>query len=250
MWLKNKRWMAGLLLIMAAFLLVACGKEEQTSKEEPAHVEAIEGSEFSLVTLTEKAAERLGIKTATVRADESMEAGATGGQVVMQQGEVTDATNGLVRVALDKSMMGKIDSSQPAHVLLQDDDEEEGFLAELFEPPDSDDIGDEDEDDSLYFTVDSVGTSLAEGQPVFVKLMLASGETAQAVIPYSAVIYGLHGETWAYTNPEPLTYVRQPITVEYIEGGQAFLSDGPPAGTSIVTVGAQLLYGAETGVGK
>lgn len=72
----------------------------------------------------------------------------------------------------------------------------------------------------------------------------------QSVVPYSALLYGLNGETWVYTNPEPLTYVRHPITVDYIEGGQAFLSDGPPIGTSIVTVGAALLFGTDTGVGK
>lgn len=73
------------------------------------------------------------------------------------------------------------------------------------------------------------------------------------VIPYSAVIYGLNGETWAYVrNPgaDSLTFVRQPINVDRIEGGLAFLSDGPAVGTDVVTVGAALLYGADTGVGK
>jgi hypothetical protein len=73
------------------------------------------------------------------------------------------------------------------------------------------------------------------------------------VVPYSAVIYGLNGETWAYVrNPGEgsLTFVRAPITVDHVEGGLAFLSDGPPVGTEVVTVGAALLYGADTGVGK
>jgi hypothetical protein len=70
------------------------------------------------------------------------------------------------------------------------------------------------------------------------------------VIPYSAVIYGLNGETWTYTNPQPLTFVRQPITVDHIEGDLAVLADGPSAGTAVVTVGVPELYGADTGVGK
>ena len=39
----------------------------------------------------------------------------------------------------------------------------------------------------------------------------AAGEGAQqrTVIPYSAVFYESNGETWAYTNPEPLTFVRE-----------------------------------------
>jgi hypothetical protein len=73
------------------------------------------------------------------------------------------------------------------------------------------------------------------------------------VVPYSAILYGLNGETWAYVrNPggDSLVFVRQPITVDHIEGGLAFLTDGPPAGTEVVSVGAALLYGADTGVGK
>jgi hypothetical protein len=70
------------------------------------------------------------------------------------------------------------------------------------------------------------------------------------VIPYSAVIYGLKGETWAYTNPAPFTFVRELITVDYIEGDKVVLKDGPAAGVTIVTVGVAELYGTDTGVGK
>ena len=70
------------------------------------------------------------------------------------------------------------------------------------------------------------------------------------VIPYAAVIYGLKGETWTYTNPNPLTYVRQAIKVDRIDGDRVLLVDGPPAGTAVVTVGVAELYGADTGIGK
>lgn len=74
--------------------------------------------------------------------------------------------------------------------------------------------------------------------------------TQRLVVPYAAVIYDLHGETWAYTSPEPLTFVRQPIVVDYIEGDVVVLVDGPPVGTQVATVGVAELYGADTGVGK
>lgn len=70
------------------------------------------------------------------------------------------------------------------------------------------------------------------------------------VIPYAAVLYDPEGTTWAFTNPEPLVYVRQPIKIDYIEGDRAVLSDGPPSGTAVVTVGAEELFGAEIGVGE
>ncbi len=74
--------------------------------------------------------------------------------------------------------------------------------------------------------------------------------TQRLVVPYAALIYGLNGETWAYTMPEPLTFVREAITIDYIEGDMAILLAGPAIGTEVVTVGVAELYGAETGVSK
>ena len=65
------------------------------------------------------------------------------------------------------------------------------------------------------------------------------------VVPYAAVLYDKDGHTWVYTSPESLTFVRAPITVDYIEGELAVLSVGPPAGIKVVTVGATELYGCE-----
>jgi hypothetical protein len=65
------------------------------------------------------------------------------------------------------------------------------------------------------------------------------------VIPYAAILYDTQGDTWTYTNPEPLTYFRHPIAVDHIVGELAFLSDGPASGTAVVTVGAAELYGSE-----
>jgi hypothetical protein len=69
------------------------------------------------------------------------------------------------------------------------------------------------------------------------------------VVPYGAVLYEADGKTSVYVSSAPNTYVREPITVEFIEGDRAVLSAGPAAGTAIVTVGAAELYGTETGVG-
>ena len=65
------------------------------------------------------------------------------------------------------------------------------------------------------------------------------------VIPYDAVIYGADGNTYTYTAPEPLTYVRQQIDIDHVVGDSAMLSDGPPVGTEVVTVGAAEVYGTE-----
>lgn len=65
------------------------------------------------------------------------------------------------------------------------------------------------------------------------------------VIPYSSLLYDASGQTWVYTNPETLVYIREPVTVDRIDGDQVHLTDGPEPGTSIVTVGAAELFGAE-----
>jgi hypothetical protein len=70
------------------------------------------------------------------------------------------------------------------------------------------------------------------------------------VVPYAAVIYDLQGATWVYTSPAPLTFVRESITIDFIEGEWAVLTNGPSSGTEVVTVGVAELYGAETGVKK
>ena len=74
------------------------------------------------------------------------------------------------------------------------------------------------------------------------------GGGMQTVVPYAAVLYGQHGETWVYVSPEPLVFLRQPITVGDIEGDAGVLLEGPPVGTQVVTSGAAELFGVESGL--
>jgi len=145
---RRSRWIVS-VLIVAALSLAACGgstsADEETSA--PAVLEQIEGSDLMRITLTEEAASRLDIQTATV-----------------QEGQAAD------------------------------------------------------------------------------------GSTQQTTIPYAAVLYEPDGVTFTYTSPEPLVFVRQPITVDRIDGDLAFLTDGPPTGTAVVVVGAAELYGTELGI--
>ena len=81
-----------------------------------------------------------------------------------------------------------------------------------------------------------------------IKTAAVTANDAGRVIPYAAVLYSPTGETWAYTNPEGLTFVRAPIVVERIEGGRAMLTKGPAPGSKVATVGVAELYGAESGI--
>jgi len=82
------------------------------------------------------------------------------------------------------------------------------------------------------------------------RIDVQTAEVSGNILPYAAVIYDTEGNTWIYTNPEPLTYVRAPILVDHIDGDQAFLTEGLDVGTKVVTLRVSELYGAETGVSK
>ena len=71
---------------------------------------------------------------------------------------------------------------------------------------------------------------------------------AGVIIPYSAIIYDPSGKTYAFIKAAPLTYTEVPITIDHDHGGSAYLTGGPTAGAQVVTVGAEELYGVQTGV--
>ncbi len=72
--------------------------------------------------------------------------------------------------------------------------------------------------------------------------------SGKRITPYASIIYDLDGDAWVYTVSAPLTFVREQVLVELIKGGVAYLKEGPPAGTQVVTVGVPELYGTEVGV--
>jgi hypothetical protein len=132
-----------LVLLNASLLLSACGPAEAPEEEiKPITLEPIPGGEVNRLTLTEKAAERLGLETAPV---------------------VAEQVDGVDRL----------------------------------------------------------------------------------VIPYAALLYDPSGQAWVYVNEGPLVFVRQTITVDSIDGDKVILSEGPKAGTDVVTLGATELFGSE-----
>lgn len=77
-------------------------------------------------------------------------------------------------------------------------------------------------------------------------------ETAQVkrsgkgkVIPYESMLYDAEGKTHVYTTKKPLEYLREEVKVDRITGDRVYLSDGPAAGTEIVTTGVVQVYGTE-----
>jgi hypothetical protein len=77
------------------------------------------------------------------------------------------------------------------------------------------------------------------------KVTVAGRRGPYKVIPYSAVIYDNDGSTWTYVETAARTFMRERITVRVIQGATAVMSQGPAAGTVVVTVGAPELLGTE-----
>lgn len=71
----------------------------------------------------------------------------------------------------------------------------------------------------------------------------------EKITPYASVFFDLGGVNWVYTNPEPLAFIKRKIVIGRVKGDKAWVTDGPPEGTTVVTVGVSELYGAERGIG-
>jgi len=150
-------------------------------------------------------------------------------------------------VSLSAGEINDVARDQPARVLPLARGDAAGVTARPMDPAAVADL--KDAGPALYFALDGAEPSMMPGQRVRAEIALAGSGKDRKVIPYSAVIYDLKGDTWAFTSPAPLTFVRQRIAIDYIERDTAVLSSGPPAGTQVVTVGAAELFGTESGVG-
>ena len=248
--LSANRWVI-VALIIAGLILSACGRTSDTSSQgEPAEVERIEGSDLSRVILSAKAAERLGIQTAPVRIEEVERKWMIGAEVVAapiggRTPPIEDPSAVWVRVALSEGELIRIDRGKPARVLaIAGDDGGPGATAQPVEALAADDP--EEASSVVYYAVDDADHGLVPGQRVRVELVLSG--SVRTIIPYASLIYDLNGDTWTYTNPEPLVFLRHPVTVDYIDADLAILSDGPPADVAVVTIGAAELFGVELGV--
>lgn len=233
-----------LVLVLASLLLSACGSKvipvSGAEKVKPAQLEPIPGSDLQRVKLTAEAAERIGLQKGQVRVEDIVRKRIVGGIVVLPRVATNTSAssasiNVWVRVPLIGSELGEVDQSQPVLVSpLADTGSTESLAAHVI-----------DEDSgTLYYALDATRHSLTLGQRVQVELSLLGGGRRE-VLPYSAVLYGGHGETWVFVNPEPLVFVRQPIVIDYISDGMAVISEGPEVGTEVVTDGSEELYGSE-----
>jgi hypothetical protein len=266
-------------LLLAPTIASAAGESSSGGKSKAVAFESIPGTKAKRVILTEKAAERLGIETGKVdeqqivrkqvvggvfvspsaappapMASASFVQAATGGgsggsftTTASQQSALTPPAigDGLVRIMISPQEWEVLAKDQPARIfkLGPRGDRNEGLIAKPADMPPAEDL--KRSMLTYFYVVDGKDHGLALNERVRVELLLANSGEKRKVVPYSAVYYDAKGNAWLYLNPRPLTYERTPIRIEHIVGDKAALLEGPDVGTTVVTVGAALLYGAE-----
>ena len=269
-------YVAGLALGPFLFIsaMAAPLDSPKAAKSAAVKLEAIPGSAVKRITLTAKAAERLGIETQRVSTapiirkqmvsglvvppafkeiEPKLAGGGFGGfaQVASPPASApipaptAGAKESWVLVSLSKLEWERLAKDKPARLFpLSTRDLP---LKEISARP----SGMEPIEDArrsmltVYYVVPGPDNGLALNKRMRVELPLAGSEEPRKVVPYSALYYAANGATWVYVNTAPLTYERTRVVVERIDGDLAVLSDGPPVDTPVVTIGAALLYGTE-----
>ncbi|MGH7492049.1 MAG: efflux RND transporter periplasmic adaptor subunit [bacterium] len=101
----------------------------------------------------------------------------------------------------------------------------------------------------LFFEMPNQDGAFRVGQKVNVAITQRESEESY-VVPWSALLYDIHGGTWVYMRTGPHVYARQRIELQRVVDSLAVFTRGPAAGTEIVVAGAAEIFGTEFGGGK
>ncbi|MFN0087690.1 MAG: efflux RND transporter periplasmic adaptor subunit [Blastocatellia bacterium] len=101
----------------------------------------------------------------------------------------------------------------------------------------------------LHFELSNADGALRPGQKLGVTLAVKGAREGQ-VVPWSAILYDIHGGAWVYENTSPQSFTRRRVEVARVVAGDAVLQRGPAVGARIVRTGAAELFGTEFGAGK
>lgn len=159
--------------------------------------------------------------------------------------EVVDLSTLWVRVPLPVGDLDGIDRTEPARVgkLSAPPGTRLASAKPVAAPPSANPLA---ATVDVFYEIPNADGKLTPGQRLGVTIPLAHAKESLTV-PWSAVIYDVHGGTWVYAQTAPRTYARRRVVVLCTAGADAVLANGPPAGTKVVAHGGQELFGAETG---
>ncbi len=152
-----------------------------------------------------------------------------------------------VRVPIYAGQRPDIDTTQPATIAEfgQSATAEPRQATYVLAPPSANSIA---ATVDVYYEVANDDNLLHPGQRLAVTVPLL-GRAKSLVVPFTSILYDIHGGAWVYEQVEPHVYARQRVSVDYVDGANAVLASGPEPGSQIVTDGAVELFGTEFGVG-
>jgi hypothetical protein len=208
------------------------------------------------VILSERAAERLGIRIERVTEQTVPRTQIVGGVVVADPGEGA-SRDGVraqaraaatvarrVRVSLTPGEWERLAKDRPARILSLEPSRAgavERWASPSGEPPV------EDARRSMlavHYVLTDAEPPFAANERVRVALALAADASPSRVVPYGAIYYA-GADPSVYVAVAPLVFERRAVDVERVVGDLAVLASGPPVGTPVVSVGAALLHGAQ-----
>ncbi|MDP8244381.1 MAG: efflux RND transporter periplasmic adaptor subunit [Candidatus Hinthialibacter antarcticus] len=102
---------------------------------------------------------------------------------------------------------------------------------------------------NLFYEMVNLQSQFRTGQRVSVSLEL-KGNEENSTVPWSSVLYDIHGDAWVYEKLSEHTYQRSRIEVLFVKDEDAVIASGPKPGTQLVTDGAAELFGTEFGNSK
>lgn len=241
--LQRRVLIASLALLCA--LSTECLGASTAGKNAPAKIEAIGDTGLHRITLTEQAAHRIGVATASVKEDFVYQNRRIAGEIT-ELGAANDA--GLVAGVV--SVKGLQPSGQDCErnarfIPVAVYDWSQAFPATMSDTV----LASGGDPASIGYRFESKEGAFAVGTRVLVETCVAETAAQARVIPHNALLFAADGKTWVYAEEAPLTYVRAPVEVAWIDGAEVVLRDGPPVGSAIVTTGSVELFGEEFGIG-
>ena len=91
--------------------------------------------------------------------------------------------------------------------------------------------------------------NLVPGQRVGVTISLKAQENAMT-IPWSAIIFDIYGSAWVYEWNAVHSYKRHRVEIGHTVGNEVVVNKGLSPNMKLVVIGAQEIFGAETGFTK
>jgi hypothetical protein len=232
------------LLPAACLGIMLASGNSMAGGAEPARVELVKGSEFPQLVLEQKAAERIGLKTAPVFSEQVAKRRIAAAEVTDPPPDAAAAEqfrNARLWVRLMPTFdTGKIDLDQPSRVLPI-------AASETFDPISVKAARFTTANERPVFYATDLGRSTHLPKRVLVELQ--DKPVPLIRVPTSATLYDPAGVSYVYVETAPLTYRRFPIHVADVEQDFAYLDKGPPSGSRVVEIGAPLLLGIEFKIG-